>query len=103
MVLTELVRCALELDEPPDSELVPVILGGRPLEVIERRLVVTAIIKDVREVDARLGVLTVRLKRATQRCDGGLVVAQTMLRVAHAGDGFRTIGCLLRGDFEELE
>jgi hypothetical protein len=69
VVLLELVRRTLELDQPPDPELVPVILGRRALEVIQRGLVVASVVQDVREVDARLGVLVVHLQRLAERRD----------------------------------
>ncbi len=102
VVLVELVRRALQLDQPPDPELVPVILGRRALEVIERRLVVAAIVQDVREVDARFGVLVVHLERLAQRRDGRVVLAEPMLRVADAGDRLGALGRLLHRDLEEL-
>ena len=102
VVLVELVRRALQLDQPPDPELVPVILGRRALEVIERRLVVAAVVEDVREVDARFGVLVVDLERLAERRDGRVVLAEPVLRVADAGDRLGALGRLLHRDLEEL-
>ena len=45
------------------------ILGRRALEMAQRAVVLAAVIEDVREVDARLGVLVVPSLRNMRRTD----------------------------------
>src|SRR5436190_1797444 len=70
--------------------------------MVERCLVLALIVQDVGEVDARLGVVAVELERAPERSDRRLVVAQSMLCIANAGNGFRRIRRLLDGRVEKL-
>ena len=63
IILLEAIQRALELDQTPNAELVPVILGCRALEMIERRLVLALVVQNVREIDARFGVIAIELER----------------------------------------
>src|SRR5689334_6196473 len=44
IVLVEMIQGTLQLDEAPDSKLVPMVIGVRALEMIERSLVLALII-----------------------------------------------------------
>src|SRR5262249_42593887 len=83
-------------------ELVPVILGTGALEVIQRRLELALIVEDVREVDARFRVIAVELERATQRANRRIIIAEAMLRVADACDGFRGFRRVFHRRLEKL-
>src|SRR5256885_6220954 len=98
----KLVDGLLELDEAPDSELIPVVLGRGEVELIERGLVLAAVVENVREIDARLGVLLVELQRAAQVHERRLVVAESVVHVAQARRRLGQVLLLARGDFEEL-
>ena len=52
------------------------IFGLRTVEVVKGRLVLTAIVEDVAEVDARLGVIGIELERATKRADRSFVITK---------------------------
>jgi hypothetical protein len=78
------------------------VVGGLgAVEVVERRLVLAAVVEDVAEVDARLDVVVVELQRAAQRRDRRVVVPEPVLRVADEGDRLGTLRGLLDGDVEE--
>ena len=69
--------------------------------MIERRLVLAPIIEDVCEIDARFRVLAVELERPTQRRNRRVVIAEPVLRVAHARHSLGRLRCLLHRGFEE--
>jgi hypothetical protein len=100
--VTEAEDLLLQLDEAVHPELVPVVLGGRAVEVVERRLEVAAVVEQVPEVDARLDVVGVELQGTAQRGGGAVVVAQPVQGVADAGHRLGVLGLLARGHLEEL-
>ena len=91
-----------EFHEPPDAQLVPMVVGRGLVEVVERGLVFTAVVENVAEIDAGLGVVAVELECAAQRRDRALVVAEPVLRVADARHGLGRVGRLLHRDVEEF-
>jgi len=70
--------------------------------VVEGRLVVTAVVQDIAEVDARFGVVVVELQRAPEGRDRRVVVAETVLRVADQRYSLCGLGRLFDGNVEEL-
>ena len=77
------------------------IVGCRLLEMVERRFILAAIVQDVREIDASLGVLVIELERSPQRRNCRIVVAEPMLRIPDAGYRFGRLGRLLHRSLEE--
>ena len=91
----------LQLDVPPDAELVEVVLGLGALEVVERRLGLAAIVQQVGEVDARLAVRGIELERAPKPVERPRVVAEPVRGVAKAGGRVRRIRMGRRRQVEE--
>src|SRR6185369_12275349 len=84
IILLEFIERPLELDDSPQPELVPVIFGTRPLEMVERRLMIVPVVENVREIDPCFGVLAVELQCPAQRRNGAVVVSEPVTRVPHA-------------------
>src|SRR6185503_18868252 len=57
VVVTQTIDHLLQLDESPDTELIPVIIWRRAIQMIQRCFVVSPVVKDVSEVDACLSVV----------------------------------------------
>src|SRR5450759_5868502 len=51
IVIAQAIDHLLQLNQSPDAQLVPVVLRCRAVEMIERSLVIAAIVEDVAEVD----------------------------------------------------
>ena len=64
-----------------NTQLVEVVLGLRPLEVVQRRLGLAPVVQQVREVDPRFGEARLQLQRAAQPVERARIVAQAVRRV----------------------
>src|SRR5437867_4222094 len=89
VVVGQTVDALLELDEAPDREAVEVVRRRGALEVEQRRFVLAPVVQQVREVDARFGVLEVELERPAQPVEGAALVGEAMGGEAHAGGRLR--------------
>ena len=58
----ETIDPLLQLDQPPDGEPVAVVLRLGALKMEQRGLVLAAVVEEIGEVDARLGVLRLELQ-----------------------------------------
>ena len=76
------------------------VLGGRALEVEQRGLVLTPVVQQVGEVDARLSVRRIQLQGATQPVEGAALVRAPVGGIA---DASRSLGRLGMGRDRELE
>ena len=56
----------LELDVAPDAQLVEMILGLGPLEMVQRRLGLAPVVEQVGQVDPRFGEARLQLQRPAQ-------------------------------------
>src|SRR5690606_9309667 len=73
------------------TELIPVILGGRTLQVIESRFVIPAIVENVRQVDAGFRIGIVVPQRLPEQANGGLLVAVSVACIAEQRQCFRVL------------
>ena len=101
ILVREAVDRLLELDVPPDTQLVEVILRLGALEMVERRLGLAAVVQEIREIDPRLAELGIQLERTAQPVQRARVVAEPVGGVAEARGGVRGILMGRGGQIEE--
>ena len=100
VIVAQAVDRLSQLDGTPDPELVEVIVGLGPLEVVQRGLRLAAVVQHVGQVDPRLGEGRLQLQRAAQVEERSGVVPQAVTRVAQAGGG---VGRLRLGRRRKIE
>jgi len=91
----------LELDVPPDAELVEVVVRLGPLQVVQRRLGLAPVVQQIGEIDPRLAGARVELERPPEPVERPRVVAQPVGSVAQAGRRIGRLGVGRRGQVEE--
>src|SRR5690606_3637186 len=82
---------ALELDQAPERDGVPVLGGRHVLEGLERPLPVAPVVEQMAEVDAGLVMVRIQLEGAAQIAAGTGLVPEAVQRVAERGDGLRAV------------
>src|SRR5205814_2353565 len=84
ILVRQAVDALLELDETPDGEAVEMIGGRGALEMEQRGFVLTPVVQQIREVDARLGVLGVEAHGLLERAARPQILLPREPGVSHA-------------------
>src|SRR5688500_8860104 len=85
------VQRALQLQQPPDRDRIPVLRRRHLLQRIVRGLPLAAVVEEVAEIDARLVERRVLAQCASLLAQRAVLIAETVQRVAESGDHFRVL------------
>ncbi len=100
MGVVDVVHGLPQLDDPPEREGLEVVVGNGPPVVVERLVVVAAIVEEVADVDACLGLVGLQIERPAQPEQRRPVVTQAMRCVTEARRRLGRLGMVLDGRLE---
>src|SRR5690606_16668292 len=96
------VQRALQFDEPPERDRIPVLRRRHALQLLEGALPIATVIEEMPQVDPGLVVVRVELQRAAQIAASRHFVPEPVERVSERGHGLGAVRAEIHGLGEDV-